>query len=85
MNRQTLPKSMKFSVIIPTLNEEKYVGVLLNSLEKQEFKDFEVLVVDGNSKDSTCKVVRAYTKSVPNFRLIKSPKRGVAYQRNYGA
>ncbi|RLG87412.1 MAG: glycosyl transferase family 2, partial [Thermoprotei archaeon] len=37
------------SVIIPTLNSEKTLPLLFNSLEKQVFKDFEVIVVDGFS------------------------------------
>ncbi len=44
---------MKVSVIVPTLNEGRCVGSLLSSLEKQTFKDFEVIVVDGGSKDDT--------------------------------
>ena len=40
---------MSLSIIIPTLNEEKYIGKLLDCLSRQSFKDFEVIVVDGKS------------------------------------
>ena len=40
----------RVSIIIHTLNEEKYIGKLLNCLVRQTYKDFEVVVVDGNSE-----------------------------------
>jgi glycosyltransferase involved in cell wall biosynthesis len=53
------------SIVIPTLNEEKYLPHLLGSLENQTFRDFEILVADANSPDATrhiaaehgCKIV----------------------------
>jgi glycosyltransferase involved in cell wall biosynthesis len=44
---------MKISIIIPTLNEENYLPLLLNSIKKQSFKDFEVIVADAQSSDNT--------------------------------
>jgi glycosyltransferase involved in cell wall biosynthesis len=41
------------SIVIPTLNEEKYLPHLLGSLENQTFQDFEVLVADADSHDAT--------------------------------
>jgi glycosyltransferase involved in cell wall biosynthesis len=76
--------STKFSIIIPTLNEEKYVGVLLEALCKQDFKDFEVIVVDAKSPDKTREVVEKYLGKL-DLRFVLSPKKGVSYQRNYGA
>ncbi|MBN1162857.1 glycosyltransferase [Patescibacteria group bacterium] len=76
---------MKYSIVIPTLNEEKYVGILLESLKKQSFKDFEVLVIEGNSKDKTKEVVSQFCGQIENLKLIDSPKTGAAFQRNYGA
>jgi glycosyltransferase involved in cell wall biosynthesis len=75
---------MKFSIIIPTLNEEKYIEGLLDSLASQIFKDFEVLVIDARSEDRTKEKVLEYKKKL-NIKFIKSPTRGVGFQRNYGA
>ena len=72
------------SIIIPTLNEEKYVGKLLDCLTKQTYKDFEVIVVDGVSDDRTKKIVKDY-KDRLNLKLINSEKRNVSYQRNLGS
>lgn len=75
---------MKFSICIPTLNEEKYVGGILSCLEKQTFKDFEVIVVDGGSQDKTKEIVLKFSGKYP-IQFLKSPQRGVSFQRNYAA
>jgi glycosyltransferase involved in cell wall biosynthesis len=74
----------KLSVLIPTLNEEKYIGVLLNSLANQEFKDFEIIVADGNSDDKTQEVVSEFNDKL-NIKFLTSDKRNVGYQRNFAA
>lgn len=74
-----------FSVIIPTLNEEKYLATILQSLSKQTYRGFELIVVDGDSVDKTKKVFAKYNKLMPRARYIHAEKRNVAYQRNLGA
>lgn len=74
-----------FSVVIPTLNEEKYLPKLLRSLLKQEYQNFEVIVVDGRSVDNTQLVVQRFNKRFPHMRLITSEKNGPSVQRNLGA
>ena len=60
MNR-TLPA---ISVIIPMYNTEKYIAECLESLLAQTFKDFEVIVVDDCSTDSSPAIVQSY---IPKF------------------
>jgi len=48
------------SIIIPTLNEEKYLFNLLESIKKQGVKDYEVIVADAGSKDQTLEIARKY-------------------------
>lgn len=48
------------SVIIPTLNEEKYLPKLLKSIKNQTFKDYEIIVVDNNSKDKTKQIAKEF-------------------------
>jgi len=73
-----------FSILIPTLNEEHYVGLLLDDLTKQSYKNFEVIVVNGNSVDATCDVVSGF-KDRLNLRLLQADCTGASYQRNYAA
>ena len=75
--------NMKFSIIIPTLNEENYIGELLKSLKEQTFKDFEVIVVDGKSEDKTKEKVMEYKDNL-EIKFVLSPKRCIGFQRNYG-
>jgi len=80
-----LENKPELSVIIPTLNEEKHLPILLKSL-KSNIKDIdaEVIIVDANSKDKTIQIAReSKIKNMRTFVLRK--KKGPAYQRNYGA
>ena len=51
---------MKFSVIIPNYNSEKWIIRLLNSIASQTYKDYEYLIIDGKSKDSTLDIIKEY-------------------------
>jgi glycosyltransferase involved in cell wall biosynthesis len=51
---------MKISIIIPTLNEEKMLPKLLESIKGQDFDDYEVIVADAASKDRTREIAREY-------------------------
>jgi glycosyltransferase involved in cell wall biosynthesis len=70
------------SVIIPALNEEKYIGRTLRSLLNQTLdrNEYELIVVDGNSKDRTVKIARKYADKV----LVEKGG-SIAYARNFGA
>lgn len=74
-----------FSVIIPTLNEEKYLPAILNSLTHQTFTDFEILVIDAHSGDKTGEIVKRFQRKVPELSFHLSDQANVGYQRNLGA
>lgn len=76
--------SPTFSVIIPALNEEKYLPNLLEDLTKQSLNNFEVIIVDGNSEDKTIAKAKKFSQKL-NLSIINSKKRDVGYQRNSGA
>ena len=75
----------KLSIIIPALNEEKFLPHLLDSLVSQTGKNFEVIVVDGSSKDKTVEMVKSYAKKLPSLQVIVSKKASLPFQRNMGA
>lgn len=78
-------KTIIFSIIIPTLNEEKSLPRLLRSLAKQTYREFEVIVVDGSSDDETLKRAKEFTAQLPSLTITTSRKRNVGEQRNIGA
>lgn len=69
----------EISVIIPAFNEEKYIHTVFEGLSRQTFKNFEIIVVDGNSADRTREIARKYGKVIVDRR----PRIGIA--RNSGA
>ena len=83
--RIQLMKKPFFSIIIPTLNEEKYLPHLLADLAKQTFQDFEVIVIDGQSTDQTVPKTKLFKSKLPSLTILPSPKRHVCTQRNLGA
>lgn len=76
---------MFFSTIIPTSNEEKYIGGILESLKNQTFKDFEVVIVDAGSKDDTKKKAYEFRKYFKHFKFILEKRKGISLARNTGA
>jgi glycosyltransferase involved in cell wall biosynthesis len=77
-------KKPYFSIIIPCLNEEHFLPNLLKNLNSQTFKDFEVIIIDGNSEDKTAKVATEFSTKYP-LHLYSTTTRNVAFQRNLGA
>lgn len=73
-----------FSIIIPTLNEAKYLPHLLTNLTNQTFPDFEIIIVDGKSTDKTVALAQAFQTKL-KLKIITSPTRHVCVQRNLGA
>ncbi|OGI09883.1 MAG: hypothetical protein A2Y40_08585 [Candidatus Margulisbacteria bacterium GWF2_35_9] len=55
---------MKLSIIVPAYNEEKTLADTLKGLTSQTYSDFEVIVVDNNSKDKTSEIAKKYTDKV---------------------
>lgn len=52
------------SIIIPTLNEENYLSQLLESIKRQDFDNYEVIVADAGSKDKTRKIAERFGAKV---------------------
>jgi glycosyltransferase involved in cell wall biosynthesis len=73
---------MKVSVVIPTLNEEKNIGALVQSITAQTYSGVEVIVIDDGSTDATRTIARLHGARV----LENKPgRRGPAFGRNRGA
>ncbi len=66
------------SIIIPALNEQDYLPLLLAEIKKQDFEDYEIIVADANSSDDTVKIAKSFGCKVTGGGL---PSKG----RNQGA
>lgn len=75
---------MRYSVIVPVYNRPDEVKELLESLTRQEFKDFEVVVVEDGSAVPCREVVERFAGTL-NARYFAKPNSGPGQTRNYGA
>jgi len=73
---------MRVSVIVPTYNEEDVIKGCLKSLDKQNYKDFEVIVVDDGSTDKTLERIQDTKYGI---RVFKQGHKGAGAARNRGA
>jgi glycosyltransferase involved in cell wall biosynthesis len=76
MDSQVL-KSPFFSIITATYNAESVVATLLDSLSAQKCRDFEVLIQDGASTDSTVQLATAYTSRLPAIFMESERDTGI--------
>lgn len=74
----------KVSVIVPAYNISKYILDALQSIKKQTYKNYEVLIIDDGSLDETPSIVEDFCKSNQQFKLLKKANGGLSSARNYG-
>ena len=75
----------KVSIIIPTYNEEKVISRCLESLQKQTYKDFEIILVDDGSVDQTLHILQAFKEKDKRIKVLSQPHGGPGPARNLGA
>lgn len=75
---------MKFSIIIPVYNRENFLDKCLNSILKQTYSNYEVIIVNDGSTDNSEKIINKFTKIDNRFKLYNKNNTGVADTRNYG-
>ena len=73
---------MKVSVIVPAYNAEKYLRKCLDSLVNQTFKDYEVIIVNDGSTDSSQIIIDEYVTKYPFIKAIKKENGGMSSARN---
>jgi len=73
------------TIVIPAYNAEQYLAETLNSVLAQSLTDWEAVVVDDGSADSTCDIARSFAESDSRFRLLRQSNGGPSKARNCGA
>lgn len=74
----------KVSVVVPCYKVEKYLAELIESLQKQTFRDIEVILVDDGSPDRTGAICDEYASKDMRLHVIHKPNGGVSAARNDG-
>lgn len=76
----------KVSIIVPVFNTEKYIKNCLDSLVVQTLDDFEIIIINDNSTDSSEIIIKDYLEKYPNKikYFFNEKNQGISYCRNYG-
>ena len=74
----------KFSIIVPVYNVEAYLDKCLSSLVKQNYNDYEVIVVNDGSIDKSREIMKKYEKEYMCIKAFDKENTGVSDTRNYG-
>ena len=75
---------MRYSIIVPVFNRPDEVDELLESLTRQTYRDFEVVIVEDGSEVRCEDVVKKYADRL-NVQYFEKPNSGPGQSRNYGA
>ncbi len=65
--KNTLPR---VSIILPARNEERYIRRCIDSLIKQDYPDFEIVLVNDESSDKTLDIMNEYQNSYPDIKVL---------------
>ncbi len=74
----------KFSIIIPVYNTEKYFNKCLDSVINQSYKDYEVIIINDGSTDSSEDIINNYSKENNKIKYYFKKNGGLSSARNYG-
>lgn len=72
------------SVIVPVFNVEKYISKCIDSLLKQTYLNFEAIIVDDGSQDSSMSIAKEITVGDSRFKFVAKINGGLSSARNYG-
>ena len=72
------------SIITPVYNTEKYLSKCLDSIQKQTFTDFEVILIDDGSTDSSPRILDDYAEKEARFKVFHKKNKGVTAARKTG-
>ena len=76
--------NLKYSVIIPVYNVEKYIDRCLKSILSQNYDDLEIIVIDNGSTDRSGSICDSYANEYANISVYHIENHGVGPARNFG-
>lgn len=82
--KQSVNAAPAVSVVVPVYNVEKYLRQCLDSIRQQTLADFEVILVDDGSTDSSYDICREYAAKDARFRAFRKENGGASSARNFG-
>jgi glycosyltransferase involved in cell wall biosynthesis len=79
--RQIISDTPLVSIVIPAYNRQDFVGDAIQSVLEQTFQDFELIVIDDGSTDSTASIVKAFNSD--RIKYVYQPNGGRSSARNH--
>ena len=76
--------SIQFSIIIPTYNRGHLICATIDSVLKQRYRGFEIIIIDDGSSDNTEGIIHSTYDHTPEVRYIKQPNAERGAARNFG-
>ena len=78
-------KECKISIVMPCHNAEEHLPLVLLSINRQTFKDFEIIIIDDGSKDNSVNIIKDFCAKDSRFKLIELQENsGAGNARNIG-
>lgn len=74
---------MKVEILMATYNGEKYLREQLDSILKQTFKDWQLIIRDDNSIDNTMKILSDYEKKDKRIKILRDTKGNLGFVKNF--
>lgn len=74
---------IKISIIIPVYNGENFIESSIESIKKQTYKNYELIIINDGSSDNTKNILEKYNKD-KNIFVYNNANHGVSYSRNFG-
>lgn len=77
-------KAPKISIIIPVYNSETHLDTCIQSICRQSYTDFELILVDDGSTDRSASICDGYASKDTRIRVLHQANAGVSAARNKG-
>ncbi len=77
-------KNIKFSIVVPVYNTEKYLDECIQSALNQTYDNFELILVDDGSKDKSGEICDKYAEKDQRIKVFHKANSGMVHTRNYG-
>lgn len=83
-NEKKQSKNPFFSIVLPIYNVEKYLNRCIESIEHQNFSDYEIILVDDGSEDKCYELCENWRKKDVRIKVIHKENAGLGFARNTG-
>ncbi|MDB8558410.1 glycosyltransferase [Turicibacter sanguinis] len=79
-----MSQNLSISIIVPVYNSEKFISICIESILNQNFHNYEVILINDGSSDSSLKICEEYSKLDKRIQVIDQVNKGVSHARNIG-